>query len=169
MLNNNFDKLIDRWIEELEQKSFARICAKPSPTSWSLGQVGMHLLEATRHYLEEVSICLSNDSNEGKEMSPNAKSMFNNNEFPDERIEGPPSNDDTPQPGTREELIADLRALKAEIDASAILISTSTRKGKTKHPGLHYFSAREWFQFAEMHFRHHTRQKKRIEEFLKTA
>ena len=29
------------------------------------------------------------------------------------------------------------------------------RIGKTKHPGLNYFTAKEWLQFAEMHLRHH--------------
>lgn len=48
-----------------------------------------------------------------------------------------------------------------------MLISKSPFKGKTKHPGLDYFSAIEWLQFAEMHLRHHLRQKKRIDHFLK--
>jgi len=48
---------------------------------------------------------------------------------------------------------------------AALLISKSNHKGKTKHPGLNYFSADEWFRFAEMHFRHHERQKKRIDDF----
>jgi hypothetical protein len=38
--------------------------------------------------------------------------------------------------------------------------------GKTKHPGLGYFDAREWLGFAEMHMRHHIRQKERIEQCL---
>jgi hypothetical protein len=49
----------------------------------------------------------------------------------------------------------------------ATLISESQFNGKTKHPGLGYFSAKEWLQFANMHFRHHLRQKKRIDVFLK--
>jgi protein associated with RNAse G/E len=47
-----------------------------------------------------------------------------------------------------------LLELKAEINNVAMLISTNTSQGKTKHPGLHYFNAKEWFQFAEMHVRH---------------
>jgi hypothetical protein len=38
---------------------------------------------------------------------------------------------------------------------------------ETQHPGLYHFSANEWYQFAEMHFRHHVRQKKRIDDYLK--
>jgi len=66
-------------------------------------------------------------------------------------------------------LKSSLLNVKAEMNRAAILISKSSFKGKTKHPGLHYFSATEWLQFAEMHFRHHLRQKKRIEDFLKVT
>jgi hypothetical protein len=45
-------------------------------------------------------------------------------------------------------------------------IPASPFKGRTRHPGLGYFDAAEWFRFAGMHFRHHARQKKRIDEFL---
>ena len=167
MLNLDFNHLIDFWIEDLSQKTFAQICAKPSPTSWSLGQVGTHLMEATRHYLDEVKICLSTNDHINEEMLANAKVMFRHNAFPDELIEGPASNANTPQPESKEMLIEGLNKLRNEINATAILISTSASKGKTKHPGLLYFNAREWFQFGEMHFRHHLRQKKRIEDFLK--
>jgi hypothetical protein len=92
--------------------------------------------------------------------------MFENNCFPDAVLEGPPENATTKQPDSKEQLLKDLVNLKHEIRATGILISTSVFKGKTKHPGLLYFNAAEWFQFAEMHFHHHLRQKKRIDRFL---
>jgi hypothetical protein len=48
-----------------------------------------------------------------------------------------------------------------------VTILKSPFHGKTKHPGLGFFNANEWLQFAEMHLRHHLKQKERIEEFLK--
>src|SRR5882724_1869105 len=116
MLNLDFNRLIDYWIEDLSQKTFAQICAKPSPTGWSLGQVGMHLMEATRHFLDEVKICLSTNDHINEEMSANAKMMFRNNAFPDELIEGPDSNADTPQPESKEMLIENLNNLRSEIN-----------------------------------------------------
>lgn len=157
----------DIWIKAVEQNNFNRICTKPSPTSWSLGQVCMHLIEATHYYLEQANICLSSNDHEQEDMTLPAKAMFRNNEFPDELIEGPPSNDITPQPVSKEELLQSLMKLKEKINRVAGLISTTTSKGKTKHPGLHYFNAKEWLQFADMHLRHHLRQKKRIDELLK--
>lgn len=166
MRSENSNHTLDLWIQAVEQNNFERICAKPTPTSWSLGQVCMHLIGETSHYLKQIHICLATDDNANKEMTAHAKSMFRNNEFPDELIEGPPSNDNTPQPRSKEELLNALLKLKDELNKAAALVSTRSGKGKTKHPGLHYFTAREWLQFADMHMRHHLRQKKRIEEFL---
>jgi hypothetical protein len=45
--------------------------------------------------------------------------------------------------------------------------SLQKRIGKTKYPGLNYFTAKEWLQFAGIHLRHHLKQKKRIDDFLK--
>ena len=167
MVIDDFNATVDGWIRMVTQSTFEQLCAKPSSANWSLGQVCMHLMEATKHYLEEIDTCLSSNDHILGEMSENGKTMFRNNAFPDELIEGPASNADTPQPESKEMLIESLRRLRDEINATAALILTSSSKGKTKHPGLHYFNASEWFQFAEMHFRHHLRQKKRIDDFLR--
>ena len=163
----SFNQTIDRWIKELKEYDFKQLCAKPSSNSWSMGQVGMHLIENTNYFIEQIKICMATDDNANEEASPEAKQMFQNNDFPNEILEGPPSNLKTPQPQSKEALLSGLKNLKNEIDSVAVLISASQFKGKTKHPGLNYFNASEWFQFSEMHFRHHLRQKKRIDEFLK--
>jgi hypothetical protein len=164
----DFNHTLDNYIKELEYSDFSSLYTKPSPSSWSLGQLYMHIIEATHHYLEEANNCLSTEENSGEEMSPNGKTIFINNEFPDELIEGPESNNDTPQPKSKEELMQKLFALREKINQTQQLISKNSSQGKTKHPGLDYFNAREWFQFAEMHLRHHERQKKRIKDFLST-
>jgi len=167
MIIKHFNHTIDNWIKELEQYNFTQLCARPSLNSWSLGQVYMHLISETNFYLEQIKICVSTNDNINEEASQNARAMFLNNDFPDEVIDGPPSNAYTPQPETKEQLMHCIMKLKEEINNAGILISKSSNKGKTKHPGLNYFNAYEWLQFAEMHFRHHARQKKRIDDFLK--
>ena len=51
MLIEDFSHIIDFRIKELEQYDFIQLCAKPSPDSWSLGQVYMHLIENTDWFL----------------------------------------------------------------------------------------------------------------------
>lgn len=167
MIIEDFNHIINFWLKELEHYDFNQICIKPSPTRWSLGQMYMHLIDDTKFYMEQIKICLSIPDHSNEEASPAAKKMFRNNDFPDEAIEGSPANAFMLQPDNKEHLMNELLKIRAEMNDLAILISKSTSQGKTKHPGLNYFSASEWLQFAEMHFRHHIRQKKRIDDFLK--
>jgi DinB superfamily len=167
MLVKDFNHTIDVWMKALQGYNFLQLCAKPSPDSWSVGQVYMHLIGETNYYLQQIHVCLSTNDNADKEMTPDAKAMFKHNDFPDEIIEGPPTNANTKQPENKEELIRSLMNLKRSINSIEISISKSAFKGKAKHPGFDYLNAREWLQFAEMHFRHHLRQKKRIDAFLK--
>jgi hypothetical protein len=165
----SFTHTIDYWLKQLDHYNFTQLCIRPSPNSWSLGQVYKHILSESDFFLEQAEICLYCNDNFNEKMSATAKSMLRNNEFPDELIEGPPSNIDTPQPSCKEELFRDLLNLKSNIIRMGELISESPFKGKTKHPGLQYFNAQEWLQFAEMHCRHHLRQKQRIDDFLESS
>lgn len=162
----DFNHVFDLWITALAHYDFPQLCAKPAVNSWSLGQVYMHLITDTNYFLEQIKICIATNDNEGEQASPDAKILFLNNEFPDVKIEGAPGNLDIPQPRNKEQLMDGLLNLKNEMNKVALQINTTPFKGKTKHPGLNYFNAADWLLFAEMHIRHHFRQKKRIDEFL---
>ncbi len=166
MLQQNFDATIDAWIQSISNYEFELLCIQPSPDAWSLGQVSMHLLNETAWYLEQVVLAATADDHGDREMTEEGKKMFLNNCFPDERLTRPGDSTTMPFPESKEKLFAGLSELKDRIRITEKLVMQSTGKGKTKHPGLGYFSATEWLQFAEMHFRHHFKQKKRIEDFL---
>ena len=159
---------IDTWLEVVEKNPMERLLARPSGNTWSLGQLCNHLLESSEYFFEQVLICSSCDEHSEEAMSAAARILFRNNGFPDQLIEGPPSNAATPQPGSREGLVQAFKALSRQLAGIEARLSTSNCNGKTRHPGLNYFSAGEWLQFTWMHFRHHLRQKQRIEEFLDT-
>lgn len=159
---------IDSWLEVVEENSMDRLLARPPGNKWSLGQLCNHLLEATDYFFEQVEICMSANEHWEEEMSPAARILFGNNGFPDQLIEGPPSNAATPQPDNKESLLVAFNRLRQRLAGIEARLPISNTKGKTRHPGLKYFNAGEWLQFSEMHFRHHLRQKRRIEEFLAT-
>ena len=165
MLNKLTDT-INSWLKALEEYHFSILLIKPSAQSWSLGQLYIHLIDDTNYYIEQAKTALQSDDNSTGEMSPGAKKIFLNDGFPDIIIAGEPGNDPVPQPAGKEQLINGLLDLRQAINAVNTLMLQSPFKGKTKHPGLGYFNAEEWMQFAEMHFRHHIRQKKRIDDFL---
>ena len=167
MLIEDFNDTIDTWINELDHYKLIELHTKPSAGSWPLGQVYIHLAKNTRYYIEQIKICASADDHMHEAASHQAIAMFSNNDFPDAMLEGPDTHVVIPQPESKDELKNALSDLRNEMNHAALLISNSLYKGKTKHPGLGYFSADNWLQFAEMHLRHHIRQKKRIDDFLK--
>ena len=138
VLIDDFNHTIAAYIFELDLYTLAQLCAKPSPTRWSLGQMYLHLIADTRFYLEQIKICISNNDHAEEQAVPHAKAMFARNEFPDEFIEGALANAQIPQPQSKEHLLNELLALKTEMNAAAKLISGNPFSGKTKHPGLHY-------------------------------
>jgi hypothetical protein len=162
----NFNHTVNHWLSELEGYSFNELCSKPSAAGWSLGQLYRHLINDANFYIEQIEVCVRSNDHTNEEASAAGKEMLVNNEFPNEIIEGDPANAFIPQPESKEKLLLDLVLLKEHMNKVAVMIRETLFRGKTKHPGLNYFSAVEWLQFADMHFRHHLRQKKRIDEFL---
>ncbi|MDQ3015425.1 MAG: DinB family protein [Bacteroidota bacterium] len=162
-----FNATLDLWINELNNYDFETLCRKPSISGWSLGHVYMHLIENSQFCIEQINKCIQINEHADMEASPHGKEMLSHNEFPDETIEGPPTNLLTPQPSGKEEVLESLQQIRSEINALANQPELNNSIGKSKHPGLSYLNAREWLQFAQMHLRHHLRQKKRIDAFLK--
>ncbi|HMG91625.1 MAG TPA: DinB family protein [Chryseolinea sp.] len=162
----HFNHTIDTWIADLQRYSIDDLRAKPSPTSWSMGQLYKHLISETQFYISRMKVCVLRNRNSNKEMTPEGKQMFHNNSFPDERLQGGPSNSKIPQPVNKEELVEEFMDLRRVMNESALSMKETVFNGKAKHPGLGYLNASEWLQFADMHMRHHLRQKKRIDEYL---
>ena len=104
----NINNTMDSWIKELDHYSFERLMIKPAPDSWSLGQLYIHLIEASNYFIRQIKLCLSTNDNANGESRPEAKSMFMNNDFPDVLLPGPPSNALTAQPQSKEQILEGL-------------------------------------------------------------
>jgi hypothetical protein len=64
-------------------------------------------------------------------------------------------------------LKAGMHLLQNKLQDLSAQIDNAVHFGKTKHPALGYLAAKEWYKLIVIHFRHHLRQKKRIDLFLK--
>jgi hypothetical protein len=164
---DQFNQTIDCWINYLDDYSFETLVAKPIPGSWSLGQVYVHILADTPYHVEQMKAALETNNNSDEQMHANAKWMFDNNGFPEIQIDGPGTDDNTPQPLSKEMLLQQLIAIRGDVNVLYRSNDFSKSKGKTRHPGLLFFSAMEWLRFTEMHMRHHFLQKLRIDKALK--
>ena len=62
----SFNKTIDEWINSLQHYNVKELLAKPSPTSWSLGQLYNHLINETSYYISRMDICISSNRNQAR-------------------------------------------------------------------------------------------------------
>ena len=161
-----FNYTIDKWISYLDQYTLEMLLQEPQPRSWSIGQVYTHIISDTSYFVEQMKICLATDSNSGMEKHEDAKIIFGKNEFPDMLLVGPSTYSSVPKPETKEELLHGLLSIKNEVNRLNAEFSFEKSTGKTERPGFLFFSAIEWLHFAEIHMRHHLRQKKRIDDVL---
>lgn len=161
-----FNETIQKWIDFLDDYTLEMLCQKPDDKSWSLGQVYTHITDDTAWFVEQMAAAMQTNANSEKEMHKNARVMLENNAFPDIMIEGPATNTYIKQPESKDEVIEKLLKIKAEVNNLYASFDLTKSTGKTRHPGLLYFNTLDWLQFAEMHLRHHFRQKRRIDEKL---
>ena len=172
-MTDDFDDLIKRfsqtmatWKQQLKRYSYQELCTQPDPESWSIGQVVLHLIEETNWYMDQLSVCLESDENKEEAPTDNFKNWLAQNGFPNKRFKGPADLPTPPQPGSKEALLDQFNDLISRVRNMGKLIEETESVGRAPHPGHGYLNAREWFQYAEMHMRHHFRQKDRIEAFL---
>lgn len=154
---------IDLWIDFLEDYDEEIFITKPFPDVWSIGQVYKHLWNETTYFVSQAIICCATNQNKDLQMTSDGGNMFSMNGFPNEQIVGPPSNDHIPQPKNKQEVANDFQTLRVSLNHILDTMLQSKFEGKMPHPGLGYFNAAEWIQFADMHLRHHIRQKERID------
>jgi hypothetical protein len=167
----DFEATANVWLASLESYSEHQFAMKPDLASWSIGQVYGHLVKGTRGFqLQQIIRCCEGtgaDSFKGKTLAGKLTFVFGS--FPPIRIKVPPSDSYTPaQPESIEAVRRGLTDLMAAMHDIGPKVASVSENQKTEHQALGFLNAREWFKLIEMHFRHHLRQKGRIDAFLKS-
>ena len=167
-LHEELAMIINHWKVCLGYYKLEDLLIKPSEHEWSLGQVYTHLIQDTNFYLENIAFCLaSNNANAEKTMNSKGKALFEQNGFPDIKIiNNAIDPHEVQQPKSLILLHQSFTAIVEDTNLYYNKMEESLNTSKSKHSGLGYFNAYEWFRFAEMHFRHHLRQKQRIDDYL---
>jgi DinB superfamily len=168
-LQATFLKSISIWEQELNNYSFETLVRKPSEDSWSLGQVYIHLIQATLDFhLEQVDMCIKNDENRTKWKNFKGFMVFKLlKKFPPIQIKVPATDAYTPkQPVSVDEIKQGLQKVRTEMEIITDKLVTNQNKGKTAHPGFKFLNATEWYLLVGMHFEHHLNQKKRLDDLL---
>lgn len=164
-----FESTVAIWRDALDSYSDDGFASKPSDDAWSIGQVYYHLIVGTNvFHLQHIATCLDGKGTEmkGGKTLP-GRIVFLIGGFPPNRVRIAPSERYTPkQPSSREEMKSGLQNLEAAMRTMAGRLESASSTMKSRHPALGFLNAMEWYSLIEMHFRHHLRQKKRLDHFL---
>ena len=166
-----FERHAELYVASLDAYSEEQFARKPDPASWSIGQMYGHLVVGTNAFhLQHIARCLEGKGSTGGSKKFPGRVIFLIGGFPPARIKVPPSERYTPK---QPENIAQMRSgLLQVIGAMRDIegkVAGSSPQFKSEHPALGFLSAREWYRLIEMHFRHHLRQKARLEGWLHTV
>ena len=162
-------QLLESWEKQLSNYSMDELLKKSDANSWSMGQVYIHLINATLDFqLLQVRACQSSNENQSKRKNFKGFISFNVlGKFPPIKIKVAASESYTPkQPESVAQILEGFADIKKEVRRTLESFSDKSCNGKIEHPGLSFLNASEWFKLIEMHIRHHLAQKKRIDSFL---
>jgi hypothetical protein len=164
-----FEKTARLWLVSLNDYTEEQFARQPSEAQWSIGQVYYHLVVGTENFhLRACRKCLEHGGEviEGGKTIP-GKIVFLFGSFLPVKIHVPPSAEYTPkQPASRAEMREGLLKLIETMRALAPQLTHASPVQKWKHPALGMLTAVEWYRLIEIHFRHHLRQKARLDKFL---
>lgn len=159
------------WIKALSEYSDSEFIMKPSANEWSMSQVYNHIILVSKACIERSKLCMEGKGELGHSGFGPALFCFMGS-FPPIRLkikEIPFGLESIYNPieiskqSAESELILVLNEMKAV--SERLVISDSNMR--LKHWAGGWFNANQWFHSAEMHLKHHFRQKKRLDNSIK--
>lgn len=163
-------KTLNEWESFLTKYTIEELQIQPSEDTWSLGQVYSHLLDGILSYFDfMIKRCVSSDKNHGERKLEAGLWVFQNDSFPDIKVKNGIKGYVPDQPNSKKEILNKIEMVIKWVNETAEYLSKNeddASKGKSLHKRFGYLTALEWYALGEMHFRHHLRQKQRIDQFL---
>lgn len=166
-----FEKVLARYLQELDGYSIEELRLKPSDDEWSLGQMYMHLIQSALNMhlsnaVKGMGLHADTDS-QAAEKTEAGKAAFSQGSFPPVRIKVPASPQYTPQqPASKEQIIEGMNSVLLRMKELAPSLETASLHHTIAHPGFGALNAMEWFMLVEMHYRHHLLQMDRLKKHI---
>jgi hypothetical protein len=165
-MTQQMNTTLQTWLDAIDQYSDDQFAAKPNDSAWSVGQVYEHLVTGTnRFFIAKINECLNDPQNEEERPTEMAQGVLATGSLPPIKIKGNPNAPQPVQPTTQEMKIR-LHELRTQLAELGQKVVSTDSKGRAGHPTFGFMDAKEWFQYSEMHFRHHLRQKEALNTWL---
>ncbi|MGG4491046.1 DinB family protein [Metabacillus idriensis] len=165
MLNGN--QTIKIYKDHLRDFSEAQLRHISAEGTWSIGQMYLHLIEVAFEYLDNIEACAAANEEQKLGKTEAGENLYRRGGFPAIKIKLSDDPGNTPSNSKRkEELMQGLIQVEEKMEEWEGKADAINPNFKVKHGGFGWLNAREWFDLVDMHFRHHLRQKKELEEKL---
>ncbi len=165
----SIDELIGLWLSELDKYSEEQFAMRRKEKSWSIGQVYVHLILGNDHFfMKNAELCL-NGERETMKGGKNkwGKILFAINGFPPMNFKRPGGSEAEPrQPESIDYVRNKLTVSLEKVKGVGARIDGYNPNIKVKHPAFGFLNAKEWYRINAMHFKHHLRQKKKLDKFI---
>lgn len=158
------------WLKELDFYGANQFKKKVNSTSWTIGQIYDHLLVYSQEvHIKAIQECLQTKDTTVNKEGKSLKGMiqFAAGGYLPLKYKSNPYKEPS-QPLSTEKVKDDFYRFLKIVYKIAKEIDYKKPTKKVKHPSLGYLSAEEWFQLIEMHFRHHVRQKKKLDHEVRS-
>ncbi|MBW7475150.1 DinB family protein [Paenibacillus oenotherae] len=154
--------------EGLDKYTLEQLQDKPDAEQWSLGQLYNHLIHAALSMqVRSIEACAAAEEEQPLGKTEAGEGIFQLGDIPPVKIKVPGSPEYTPHnPQSKEELEKGLAAVEENYRKWSGAIADINPNCKVEHFALGWMNAQEWYSFMPMHFRHHLRQKRELEERL---
>ena len=160
-----------KWLDALQTYNDIEFQLKPSEDDWSLSQVYDHIIQVTFKCLDNALLCSEEKGEKGH--SGFGPALFSwMGAFPPlklkvKKIPQGMEHIYNPKQIERSTAIEGLNKALKKMQEALPAIEKASKDQRIKHWAGGWFNASQWYHSAEMHIKHHFRQKKRLEQFIK--
>lgn len=167
---SKYEQHTGTWIIALDEYDRVTFCTRPSAEEWCMAQVYDHLIAVSKECIQRAQDCIHNKGEKGHSgFGPALFSLMG--AFPPVklRIKEPPVGLEhvyRPRNINVSEARQGLNEVLGEMKTLATFIPAADPQMRIKHWAGGWFNAAQWYHSAEMHLKHHFRQKRRIDRYL---
>ncbi|THE11612.1 DinB family protein [Bacillus timonensis] len=159
------EKLIETYKSDLQNYSLEQLRYISVEGVWSIGQMYDHVILVAIEYLDNVESCAKSKEEQKLGKTDFGEHIYKIGGFPPIKIKlpdelnTPPSNSDS-----KEDLMSRLDQVMQRLGKWESRVDAINPNYKVNHGGFGWLNAREWYDLVGMHFRHHLRQKRELEQ-----
>lgn len=169
---NKYEDHTQNWIAALSQYSEKEFQTRPSGADWSVAQVYEHIANVTDKCIANALRCAENKGETGHGgFGPAVFSLMGSFPPVKMKIKKIPAGMEliySPRQISKEEAEQKLNEALQQMRNSLAAVKNASPKQRVAHWAGGWFNALQWYHSAEMHIKHHFRQKKRIDTFLRS-